>query len=74
MGCGRGRSYLPFPFPIPPLDEPTEQRLSTRDILKMRLARGEITVEEYQEMLDVLQGRQKNSSQIQTKKSHIRMP
>ena len=72
MGCGGGRSFIPYPYPIPSGPAPDEQRQSTKDILKMRLARGEITVEKYHEMLRVLQGDAKTSPQEM--KSHIRRP
>lgn len=72
MGCGGGRSYLPFPYPSSSGPAPSERRQSTKDILKMRLARGEITVGEYQKMLAVLQG--DVSPHPHEIKSHIRMP
>jgi len=72
MGCGGGRSYLPFPYPTTPAPAPAERQQSTKDILKTRLAEGEITVEEYLEMLRVLEG--DTSPRPQKKTSHIRMP
>lgn len=72
MGCGGGRSYIPYPYPTPWGSAPEERRQSTKDILKTRLARGEITTEEYQKMLGVLQGDVNLRSQ--GTKSHIRMP
>ena len=72
MGCGGGRMFIPYPFPttMEPLQE--EHRQSTKEILKMRLARGEITVDEYHNMLSVLQG--ETHARPQKTTSHIRMP
>lgn len=73
MSCGGSRFSIPIPYPYPAPPSPApERRQSAKDILKMRLAQGEITIEEYQEMLNVLDGNV--SSRTQTKKSHIRMP
>lgn len=72
MSCGGGRPFMPFPVPMPPISPPEEPRQSGKDILKMRLAQGEITLQEYHEMLSVLEGRP--VSHPQTRKSHIRMP
>ncbi|QQE78451.1 SHOCT domain-containing protein [Alicyclobacillus sp. SO9] len=68
---------MPFPFPIPPMEEPIERRQSGKEILKTRLARGEITLEEYEEMISVLDNGPHVSrpiSRSQKRTSHIRMP
>lgn len=73
MGCGGGRHYMPFP--IPPVLVPEERNQpSSKDILKTRLATGEITLEEYQHMMNVLQGDTRVYPSRPTPKSHIRMP
>lgn len=73
MGCGGPRFSIPIPYPYPAPPNPVpERRESAKDILKMRLAQGEISIEEYQDMLRVLDGNAAFSPQA--KKSHIRMP
>ena len=72
MGCGGGRMFIPYPFPTAMEPLPEEHRQSTKDILKMRLARGEITIDEYQDMLSVLQ--RDTHTRPQKATSHIRMP
>ncbi len=72
MGCCGGRSHIPFPYPMPSGPAPMERPQSAKDILRMRLAQGEITVEEYQQMLSALEG--EDSRTPQKRKSHIRMP
>jgi len=74
MGCGGGHSHMHFPYPTMPAPVPAERQQSVKDILKMRLAQGEITVEEYQEMLRVLEGDTGTSARPHKKASHIRMP
>lgn len=73
MGCGGPRFNIPIPYPYPTSSSPARERPeSAKDILKMRLAQGEITIEEYEDMLRVLDGN--SVSRPQTRKSHIRMP
>lgn len=72
MGCGGGHSHVPFPYPYERRPEPEVSRQSSKDILKMRLARGEISLDEYREMIGVLQG--DVSSPTRARQSHIRMP
>ena len=73
MGCGGPRFSIPIPYPYPAPPSPTPERTeSAKDILKMRLARGEISIEEYQDMLRVLGDNV--APRPQTRKSHIRMP
>ena len=73
MGCGGPRFSIPIPYPYPAPPNPAPDRPeSAKDILKMRLAQGEISIEEYQDMLRVLDVNA--TFRPQTKKSHIRMP
>ena len=73
MGCGGPRFSIPIPYPYTaPPNSALERPKSAEDILKMRLAQGEISIEEYQDMLRVLNG--PAVFRPQTKKSHIRMP
>ncbi|QSO48713.1 SHOCT domain-containing protein [Alicyclobacillus mengziensis] len=73
MGCGGPRFSIPIPYPYPAPPNPVpERRESAKDILKMRLAQGEISIEEYEDMLRVLEGNA--AFRPQTQKSHIRMP
>ena len=73
MGCGGPRFSIPIPYPYPAPPSPTPERTeSAKDILKMRLAQGEISIEEYEDMLRVLEGNA--AFRPQTQKSHIRMP
>ncbi|WDL98811.1 SHOCT domain-containing protein [Alicyclobacillus sp. ALC3] len=71
MGCGGGGSFIPFPISIPET-RLAEQRPSAIDILKMRLARGEITLSTFQQMLAVLDG--ETIVRPKAPISHIRMP
>ncbi len=71
MCCGHSRGHFGHHIPMGvPFPEPVEeQRNSPIDILNERLARGEITVEEYQRMRLVL------DDQYRSKHSpHIRKP
>ena len=73
MGCGGPRFNIPIPYPYPAPQSPVpERRESAKDILKMRLAQGEITIQEYEEMLSVLDDNV--ASRPHRRKSHIRMP
>lgn len=71
MGCGTNRVFdalyreLGAPIGMPVASPRTE---SPMEILKARLAQGEITVEQYEQMRGVLAGTSEK------KKSHIRRP
>ncbi len=70
MGCGTGRLIdLLYMQPSPPPQPVETRRDSPVDILKTRLARGEITLEQFEQMRCTLVG-------IPPRKavSHIRKP
>lgn len=72
MGCGRGRSLYPYGIPnredyprsnYPNTNYQTEKKPeSAVDILKKRLANGEITPDQYAEMLEVITGSKASSA------------
>ena len=72
MGCGTNRVfdalYMELGAPAPmPITSPRAE--SPIEILKARLAQGEITVEQYEQMRGVLAG-----TSAKKMKSHIRKP